>query len=115
MKSDGLSRIEAVFLDDGGVMNDNALRAPQWRRMVGEYLPSRLGGDAAAWAAANREVLEREMFMWQMNTCFALDGGYIDTWRSPAADRAWRGPSCPRARRRRKAPGAGRSVSATAR
>lgn len=89
MKSDTLSRIEAVFLDDGGVMNGNALRAPQWRRMVGEYFPSRLGGDVAAWAAANREVLEREMFMWQMNTRFALDGGYIDTWRNPAVDRAF--------------------------
>ena len=56
-----MSRRPAVFLDDGGVMNDNALRGPQWRRLVGEYLAPRLGGERAAWAEANRAVLEREI------------------------------------------------------
>ena len=26
-----------LFLDDGGVMNDNRLRGEQWRRMVAEF------------------------------------------------------------------------------
>lgn len=43
----------ALFLDDGGVMNDNTRRGEQWRRLVGEYFAPRLGGSAAAWAAAN--------------------------------------------------------------
>ncbi|MGN6361396.1 MAG: HAD family hydrolase [Thermomicrobiales bacterium] len=42
-----------IFLDDGGVMNDNARRAPQWRRLVGEYFAPRLGGAPDAWAEAN--------------------------------------------------------------
>jgi hypothetical protein len=45
-----------IFLDDGGVMNDNRLRGPQWQRLLGEFLPPRLGGEAVAWAEANRVV-----------------------------------------------------------
>lgn len=42
-----------LFLDDGGVMNDNTRRGEQWRRLVGEYFAPRLGGSTATWAAAN--------------------------------------------------------------
>jgi HAD superfamily hydrolase (TIGR01509 family) len=48
-----------LFLDDGGVMNDNARRGPQFARLVGNYLPPRLGGTPEAWAAANTEVATR--------------------------------------------------------
>lgn len=41
--------IKAIFIDDGGVMNDNAVRGPQWQRLIGEYLAPRLGGSGAAW------------------------------------------------------------------
>jgi HAD superfamily hydrolase (TIGR01509 family) len=50
-----------VFLDDGGVMNDNSVRGPQWQRLIGEYLIPRLGGEAASWAAANVVVVERQV------------------------------------------------------
>lgn len=46
--------IRVLFLDDGGVLNDNARRAPEWLRLIGEYMPPRLGGTAAAWSEANR-------------------------------------------------------------
>jgi HAD superfamily hydrolase (TIGR01509 family) len=45
----------AVFLDDGGVMNDNNVRGPQWQRLVGEFLAPRLGGSPEKWAHANRD------------------------------------------------------------
>jgi FMN phosphatase YigB (HAD superfamily) len=45
--------IEHIFLDDGGVINDNTRRAPQWRRLVGEFFAPRLGGSESDWAAAN--------------------------------------------------------------
>ena len=48
-----------VFLDDGGVISDNRVRAEEWPRHVGEFLGPRLGGDADVWAAANREVFPR--------------------------------------------------------
>jgi HAD superfamily hydrolase (TIGR01509 family) len=46
-----------IFLDDGGVMNDNYVRSRQWQRMVGDYLAPILGGEAQAWADANRSVM----------------------------------------------------------
>lgn len=45
-----------LFLDDGGVMNDNTVRGPQWERLVGEFFPPILGGSSEAWAEANRAV-----------------------------------------------------------
>ena len=47
-----------IFLDDGGVMNNNEVRGPQWQRLVGEYFPPILGGAPEAWAAANRLYME---------------------------------------------------------
>lgn len=43
-----------LFIDDGGVLNDNARRAPQWQRLVGEFFAPRLGGTSQIWAEANR-------------------------------------------------------------
>jgi HAD superfamily hydrolase (TIGR01509 family) len=58
-------RPAVIFLDDGGVMNDNALRGPQWQRLVGQFLAPLLGGAPEAWAAANRAVVEEELApMW---------------------------------------------------
>ena len=50
-------RVPAIFLDDGGVMNDNSLRGRQWREHVGAFLSNRLGGNAEAWAEANAVVV----------------------------------------------------------
>lgn len=52
-------RLPVIFLDDGGVMNDNALRAPRWRRLVAEFLAPRLGGEPTAWERANHVVAPR--------------------------------------------------------
>jgi hypothetical protein len=48
-----------LFLDDGGVMNDNRLRGPQWQRLVAEFFVPRLGGTQEAWSEANRIVISR--------------------------------------------------------
>ena len=34
----------AIFLDDGGVLSEDALRAPQWQRLVGAFCPPLLVG-----------------------------------------------------------------------
>jgi phosphoglycolate phosphatase-like HAD superfamily hydrolase len=43
-----------LFLDDGGVLNDNALRPSQYLTLIGEFMPPRLGGTAEQWRDANR-------------------------------------------------------------
>lgn len=49
----------ALFLDDGGVLNDNALRGPEWQRLIGEFMPPRLGGSPERWAETNPIVFRR--------------------------------------------------------
>jgi hypothetical protein len=39
------------------VLNDNALRGPQWQRLMGEFFPPRRGATSGAWAHANRAVI----------------------------------------------------------
>lgn len=48
-----------IFLDDGGVMNDNDGRGPLWREGVAEFFVPRLGGTEEAWREANRIIIER--------------------------------------------------------
>jgi hypothetical protein len=48
--------IRVVFLDDGGVLNDNERRAPEWRRLLGEFFAPRFGGTPLAWGEANTVV-----------------------------------------------------------
>lgn len=50
---------QTLFLDDGGVLNENARRAPQFARLVARYLAPRLGGDQQAWSIANMHVARR--------------------------------------------------------
>jgi hypothetical protein len=54
-----MSPIRYVFLDDGGVINDNRLRAPQWRPLVGAFFAPRLGRTVDEWAEANRRTFEQ--------------------------------------------------------
>jgi HAD superfamily hydrolase (TIGR01509 family) len=72
-------RRPAIFLDDGGVMNDNAVRGPQWQRLVAEFFPPLLGGDPAAWAEANHLVA----------TALFADYTRTMTGRTDADFRAW--------------------------
>ena len=51
-----VSAIRAVFLDDGGVLNDNDCRAPEWRRLLGEYFAPRFGGTPQAWGEADAKL-----------------------------------------------------------
>jgi FMN phosphatase YigB (HAD superfamily) len=49
----------ALFLDVYGVLMDPSALAPQWQRLVGEFLVPRLGGEPDAWGAANKYAAER--------------------------------------------------------
>ena len=73
-----MKTIRNIFIDDGGVMNDNSVRGPQWQRLVGEYLAPKLGGSRAAWAEANKTVVEGEMA--RFGEAYS-DKTYLDFWR----------------------------------
>jgi HAD superfamily hydrolase (TIGR01509 family) len=69
-----------IFLDDGGVMNDNSTRALQWQRLVSEFFVPRLGGPPDAWSRANRVVADRlfEPDAWRKRVRAAPDYSSFD-------------------------------------
>ena len=48
-----------LFIDDGGVLNDNSRRGPEFQRLTAEFFPPRLGGTPEAWAEANRATFQQ--------------------------------------------------------
>ena len=69
-----------IFIDDGGVMSDNELREPQWRRLVGEFLAPRLGGTQEALAEANRLVFEPLFREYEEMVRDHPDSDYLSYW-----------------------------------
>src|SRR5260221_4261131 len=76
-----------LFLDDGGVMNDNSPRALQWQRLVSEFFVPLLGGPAEAWPHANRLVAARlfEAVAWRRRVqaapdCRSFDRAFPVEW-----------------------------------
>jgi len=60
-----LRSIDVVFVDKGGVLIDNSEDlGPQWRRLIGEFLSSRLGGSPRDWGEANVPAFERQLARW---------------------------------------------------
>ncbi|MCE7734493.1 MAG: HAD family hydrolase [Candidatus Heimdallarchaeota archaeon] len=50
-----------LFFDDGGVINDNEARAPQWQKLIAEYFIPKYGGTFQQWKDANLKVLFKEI------------------------------------------------------
>jgi len=57
MSNNNLIRLKTIFIDDGGVISDNNLRALQWKDLVGKFFSTRYGGSMEAWASANEYAL----------------------------------------------------------
>jgi phosphoglycolate phosphatase-like HAD superfamily hydrolase len=74
MNLDRLHGIEAIFLDDGGMMSDNDRWGTQYRVILSEYLAPRLGGSPSQWSDANTAVIAVSMDAFDE---FPLDGGYL--------------------------------------
>lgn len=68
------------------MLNDNERRAPEWRRLLGEYFAPLLGGTPEAWGEANRVVFDGIWRDWQALLDRREDVG-TDWW--PAQDRRW--------------------------
>lgn len=82
-----------VFLDDGGVLNDNDRRAVEWRRLLGDFFAPRLGGTPEAWGEANRGVFLAIWDDWRRLRQRGLDPG--PSW-WPDQDERWLGGMCER-------------------
>jgi phosphoglycolate phosphatase-like HAD superfamily hydrolase len=87
-----------LFLDDGGVLNDNRKRRPEWVRLIREFMPARLGGAAEQWAAANRGVMSMgwTALVPEMSTFAsyrALEQAYALSWMSKMCNAM--GMECP--------------------
>jgi FMN phosphatase YigB (HAD superfamily) len=82
-----MAQIKHIFLDDGGVMNDNSLRSPQWQRLIGEYFIPRFGGTPEAWANANRKTFE-EAWLLMLRRIENWDGSrsYLEVQRQYELD-----------------------------
>ncbi|KAI1316244.1 hypothetical protein EDD11_010291 [Mortierella claussenii] len=64
----------AIFLDSGGVINDNAKRAPQWLRYLGEFFPTTpLSGTPLVWAHANAQLIRPFFSRWYEYMAQATD------------------------------------------
>lgn len=60
-----MAKITTLFVDKGGVLVDNAMLTPQYRRLLGEFLPTELGGDRHAWEDANVGAAHRAYARYQ--------------------------------------------------
>ena len=84
-----MTTITTIFLDDGGVLNDNARRGPLWQPLVGEFFAPRLGGAPEAWGPANRAVMERLLAPDAWEALMSALPNYADFERE--YDRRWLG------------------------
>jgi FMN phosphatase YigB (HAD superfamily) len=87
------SAVRVVFLDDGGVLNDNDRRAAEWRRLLGEFFAPRLGRTPEAWGEANRLVYEAIWKDWRLLQQRGEDPG-ASWW--PDQDERWLTGMCVR-------------------
>ncbi len=60
-----MAKIATIFIDKGGVLIDNTVLSPQYRRLLGEFLPTELGGDSEVWANANVGAAKRAFARYQ--------------------------------------------------
>lgn len=88
-----VSSVGVVFLDDGGVLNDNERRAPEWRRLLGAFFAPLLGGTPEAWGDANRVVFGGIWRDWEALLARGEEAG-PDWW--PAQDARWLAGMCER-------------------
>ena len=90
-----MQTVTHIFLDDGGVLNDNERRGAEWRRLIGEYLSPRLGGESLAWGEANRIVFDAQWKRFEAwNALHSLDDEYVDFFSSGGESSRWLREMC---------------------
>ena len=79
-----------LFIDDGGVLNDNARRGPEFMRLIAEFFPPRLGGTPEAWSEANRATFRRVIA--EHEAAITAPEAYLQGYE--AYERAWLTAMC---------------------
>ncbi len=69
-----------IFLDDGGVLNDNKLRAPQWRELIADFFVPRYGGSREQWKKANTVAFGQFLQNYDEKYGNKVDYDYIKAW-----------------------------------
>jgi len=75
-------------------MNDNARRATEWERLVGEFLSPLLGGEPSAWGEANRVVFERQWARFEAWSAARGEDGYGDFFAQHSERVRWLRETC---------------------
>ncbi len=52
-------KIENIFFDDGGVLNNNSLREKQWQKLIYEFFSPKYGKTLNDWSKANEYAFQR--------------------------------------------------------
>lgn len=77
----------SIFFDDGGVINDNETRGPQWWQLIGDFFIPKYGYSHEQWKEANIKQLNAEIKFFDdllaTNTLFDFTK-YLDD-----ADESW--------------------------
>ena len=81
MKKITLEKYKVILLDDGGVMNDNDVRAPQWRELVAQYFSPRYGGSIKEWKKANKHVFKQLFERYERKTKENPMIDYVEFWK----------------------------------
>ncbi|MHA2252014.1 MAG: HAD hydrolase-like protein [Candidatus Kariarchaeaceae archaeon] len=77
----------SVFLDDGGVMNDNRARGLNWQKLVGDFFIPKFGGSYEQWSAANIKAVDYEIKL--MDQIIAVQPHYSYAKFSKIIQPAW--------------------------
>ena len=94
MKQAGLD-VTHILIDDGGVLNDNERRGAEWRRLIGEFLSPRLGGEPLAWGEANGIVFDEQWKRFQAwDGLRFLDDEYFEFFSSDEESSRWLSEMC---------------------
>lgn len=90
-----LRDVTQIFIDDGGVLNDNEQRGAEWRRLIGEFLSPCLGGEALAWGEANQIVFDHQWERYQAwSGLQLLDDEFVDFFEADDEASRWLGEMC---------------------
>ncbi len=47
----------SILFDDGGVISNNLVKSEQWKKLLGQYLVPKYGGNPQSWAEANEKFV----------------------------------------------------------